>query len=99
VVRAAWRALTAQYHPDRGGRGSVRRMQQVNVAYQVLSDPQLRAKHNAALRHQRCRRAEDGIARSVAVAVSTCRDALEPIPAAHHRAWVAQFYAEHASSC
>jgi DnaJ-class molecular chaperone len=97
VVRAAWRALTAQYHPDRGGRGNARRMQQVNVAYQVLSDPQLRAEHDAALRGQRCRRAGDGRAGSVAVEVPAGSDAPEAIPATHHRAWVARFYAEHAN--
>jgi curved DNA-binding protein CbpA len=62
VIRAAYRVLAARYHPDRCGDNSeaLSRMQRVNEAYRVLSDPGLRAKHDAALNSQRRRRASDG---------------------------------------
>lgn len=51
VIRAAYRALAARNHPDRcgGEPAAVSRMQRVNEAYRVLSDPELRAAHDAAL--------------------------------------------------
>lgn len=62
VIRAAYRVLAARHHPDRsaGDPGAVARMQHVNEAYRVLSDPELRARHDAALTGQRRRRASDG---------------------------------------
>jgi DnaJ-class molecular chaperone len=95
VVRAAYRVLTAQYHPDRAGRGGVRRMQQVNVAYAVLSDPHRRAEHDAALRRQQCRRAGDG-ASPYGVTSTVRPDGVpEAAPLACRRARVARFYAAH----
>lgn len=41
-IKAAWRRLSAKYHPDREG-GSDEAMQEINAAYDVLSDPQRRA--------------------------------------------------------
>lgn len=69
VIRAAYRVLAARNHPDRcaGDPAALRRMQQVNEAYRVLSDPGLRAAHDAALRRERRRRVSDG----------------EPVAAAH----------------
>ena len=100
VVRAAWRVLTAQYHPDRRGPGSAARMQQVNEAYDVLSDPQRRAQHDAQLRRERRRRAGDG-AVPVPVAAGQARVQSEDaapaaITPAYRRAQVARFYARHA---
>lgn len=62
VIRAAYRVLAARHHPDRcaGDPAALRRMQQVNEAYRVLSDPGLRAAHDAALRRERRRRVSDG---------------------------------------
>jgi len=62
VVRAAYRVLAAQFHPDRHAAdpGMLQRMQQVTAAYRVLSDPRLRAEHDAQLRSARHRRASDG---------------------------------------
>ena len=47
-VRAAYRTLTRQYHPDRnpGNPDAQRVMAVVNVAYGVLSDPVKRAEHD-----------------------------------------------------
>jgi len=41
-IKAAWRRLSAKYHPDREG-GDDAAMQEINAAYDVLSDPQRRA--------------------------------------------------------
>jgi DnaJ-class molecular chaperone len=98
VVRAAWRVLTSHYHPDRRGAGSAARMQQVNAAYRVLSDPRERAEHDAALRRQRCRRAGDGSG-PAPVADAPLRprgDGAADAALAYRRAQVAQFYAQHA---
>ncbi len=47
VIKAAYRAMSKQYHPDKG-LGSTRHMQAINEAYQVLSDPQLRSAYDAS---------------------------------------------------
>ena len=98
VVRAAYRVLTAQYHPDRRGLDGALRMQQVNEAYRVLSDPQRRADHDAALRRRRCRRAEDASPLSPVMhaPVRTEFGAADASALMQRRARVAQFYAEHA---
>ena len=100
VVRAAYRVLTAQHHPDRRGLDGALRMQQVNEAYRVLSDPQRRAGHDATLRRQRCRRAEDGSSPSpvMHVPVRMEVDVGGANALMHRRARVARFYAEHARS-
>lgn len=47
VIEKAYKALSMKYHPDRVGRGdhsaATRRMQRINEAYAVLSDPARRA--------------------------------------------------------
>jgi len=100
VVRAAYRVLTAQYHPDRRGLDGARRMQQVNEAYRVLSDPQRRTDHDAALRRQLRRRAEDAPLSSPVLhaPVRMERGAEDASALMHRRARVARFYAEHAAS-
>lgn len=55
VIRAAYRALSLKYHPDRCG-GSVqsqRMMQSLNEAYAVLSDARKRANYDGDLLRQR----------------------------------------------
>jgi hypothetical protein len=42
TIRFAYRRLARLYHPDVAGTGSLERMQQLNVAYQTLSDPERR---------------------------------------------------------
>lgn len=54
VIRAAYRALAQQYHPDKNG-GSVeaeRIMMLVNAAYETLSDPEKRREHDAWIEEQ-----------------------------------------------
>ena len=100
VVRAAYRVLAARYHPDRRERGSAARMQQVNAAYHVLSDPRRRAEHDAALRRQRCRRATDASVPSAIIQTPRRPQLDNGLPddaaSAYRRARVAQFYATHA---
>jgi hypothetical protein len=48
VIRAAYRSLSAKYHPDRnpGDPEAARIMTTLNTAYQVLSDPVSRKQHD-----------------------------------------------------
>ncbi|MDP9044888.1 MAG: DnaJ domain-containing protein, partial [Pseudomonadota bacterium] len=48
-IRSAYRLLTRQYHPDRNpdNADAARVMAVVNVAYDVLSDPAKRRRHDA----------------------------------------------------
>lgn len=41
-IKQAFRRLARQYHPDLAGEGGRERFQQINEAYQVLSDPDRR---------------------------------------------------------
>ncbi|MFC0679435.1 J domain-containing protein [Lysobacter korlensis] len=55
VIRAAYRALSQRYHPDRnaGDAGAVRTMQALNEAYALLSDPEQRRRYDEAIAAQR----------------------------------------------
>jgi DnaJ-class molecular chaperone len=47
VIAAAYKALAAKYHPDRNrSLDATRRMQEINEAYDILSDPQQRATYD-----------------------------------------------------
>src|SRR5512135_953617 len=47
-IKAAYRKLAMQYHPDRnpGDRSSEEHFKEINEAYQVLSDAQKRARYD-----------------------------------------------------
>ena len=47
-VRAAWRRLAREHHPDRAGADG-EAMARVNQAYEVLSDPERRARYDQHL--------------------------------------------------
>jgi len=48
VIRAAYKALSQRYHPDKNPNPDAARiMQLINGSYRVLSDPELRAEHDA----------------------------------------------------
>jgi hypothetical protein len=50
VIKAAYRALSHEFHPDKNpGRDTTRIMEIINEAYAVLSDPAARARYDAAL--------------------------------------------------
>lgn len=55
VIKAAYRALSLKHHPDKAGNKPQSRwkMQRINDAYAVLSDPQKRADYDAQLRRER----------------------------------------------
>ena len=48
VVKAAYRALAMEYHPDRVGddEGAHKRMAELNAAYEVLGDPEARSEYD-----------------------------------------------------
>jgi curved DNA-binding protein CbpA len=52
VIRAAYKSLSQKYHPDRNPRDpkASRTMAIINAAYRVLSDPDLRKKHDEWIR-------------------------------------------------
>ena len=103
VIRAAWRVLAAQSHPDRHGEASAMRMQRINAAYRVLSDPALRADHDAQLRRGWRRRASDAPpAHEVAshgpgAALADASQRELDVALARRRAVAAGCYAAHAS--
>ena len=51
-IRAAYRRLARQYHPDRlpGNANATRAMAAINAAYDILSDAGRRAEHDAWIR-------------------------------------------------
>lgn len=69
VVRAAYRVLAQKYHPDRQkshpdrNSDATRMLQDINVAYEVLSDPLKRAAYDDELASRRENRDDEGRAR------------------------------------
>ena len=61
VIKAAYRALSQKYHPDKnsGDAEAHRIMQIINAAYAVLSDPVQRSRYDESLRVRRQREATD----------------------------------------
>ena len=49
-VRAAYRRMAREFHPDNAGEASAERMAEINEAWRVLSDPARRAMYDAGLR-------------------------------------------------
>lgn len=51
TIRAAYRSLSQRYHPDKnpGDSNAARRMQEINLAFQILSSPETRAAYDAGL--------------------------------------------------
>ncbi len=58
VIRAAYRALMKEHHPDRGGDTIL--AQQLNAAYATLADPLSRRTYDRFLRHRTADRAAAG---------------------------------------
>lgn len=57
VIKAAWRSLSHQHHPDKnqGDPKAVQVMQIINDAYEELTDPVKRRAHDEAIRKSRSR--------------------------------------------
>ena len=52
VIRAAYKAQTAKYHPDNVISGDESKMKEINLAYETLSDPVLRAEYDKKLENE-----------------------------------------------
>lgn len=50
TLRLAYRRLAWRYHPDVAGPDALNKMQEINAAYQALSDPERRRAYDAGLR-------------------------------------------------
>ena len=53
AIRVAYRALAAVHHPDHAGAGGEPRMRELNLAWEVLRDPQRRAAYDTERRANR----------------------------------------------
>ena len=64
VIRAAYRVLVQQHHPDRnpGDERAVKAMQIINQSYDVLSDPQRRRVHDEWIAREEARLKQQGAA-------------------------------------
>jgi curved DNA-binding protein CbpA len=89
IIKAAYRALSVEYHPDKNpDRDTTRIMQMLNDAYAVLSDPDARAKYDAKVAAQEAAAARDSQAKQdaerqrQATASAAPRRPPEPAPAA-----------------
>lgn len=49
-IKRAYRRLASQHHPDKGG--DTQRFQEIQAAYETLSDPRRRAQHDNPTHHQ-----------------------------------------------
>lgn len=51
VIRAAYKVLASKYHPDKnpGNSDAAQKMQDINVAYRILSDPSTRSQYDKNL--------------------------------------------------
>jgi hypothetical protein len=52
TLRAAYFSLLKRYHPDKAGPVGTKRTQEINAAYDVLKNPQKRARYDEELRRQ-----------------------------------------------
>ncbi len=61
VIRAAYRSLSQKYHPDKnqGDIDAEKIMQSINIAYQTLSDPELREQYDKWIEGQERQTSED----------------------------------------
>ncbi|WP_162823812.1 J domain-containing protein [Lysobacter sp. TY2-98] len=98
VIRAAYRVLAARHHPDRcdGDVDALRRMQQVNEAWRLLSDPVARSRYDRELRRAWRRRSSDGGEGVAASGAKVAPVDVAACPPAPVRQRVAATYAEFA---
>jgi len=97
VVRAAYRALSQKYHPDKNRRpDAVRIMAILNASYAVLSDETLRRRHDAWIEAQEAGVMPDPPSSAEAPAAAFGND--RPMPDPPPRQAYAQAYATHAEA-
>lgn len=72
VIKAAYRRLAREHHPDREG-GSAERMQAINEAWRVLSDRELRAHYDATGRSGRAQEEPREVREAKALVLSLFR--------------------------
>lgn len=60
VIAAAYRVLVKEYHPDRDPAVDPRRIKRINVAYEVLTDPERREAYDALLKESEAETAPRG---------------------------------------
>jgi curved DNA-binding protein len=51
-IKAAYRRLALQFHPDSGRPGDVERFREIQEAYETLSDPERRRTYDSARSHR-----------------------------------------------
>lgn len=52
VIKAAYKAQVAKYHPDNVKSGNLEKMQELNVAFEILSDPVRRKEYDKKIKSQ-----------------------------------------------
>jgi len=99
VIRAAYKTLSQKYHPDRnpGDKEAERVMMLINVAFDILSDPEKRAKHDewiesAALGEEVTSMDSDTLLKTLAedfsARVSTLKEMGTPVVVGASAVWV-----------
>lgn len=53
VIKAAYKAQVAKYHPDNVESGNLKKMQEINVAFETLSDPIRRREYDKKIKSNR----------------------------------------------
>ena len=83
AIRAAYRVLTRQYHPDRnpGDARAERVMAMINVAYEALSDPARKAEHDLWIQRAEAVSARPSQARPSVRSTAAKRATVTPTPA------------------
>jgi curved DNA-binding protein CbpA len=51
-IKRAYRELARKYHPDASGNDTSEIFKEINHAYEVLADPELKKKYDGVERHQ-----------------------------------------------
>ena len=59
VIKAAYKTQAAKYHPDNKKTGDEKKMQMLNIAYEILSDPDKRKQYDNTLHHNEKQKYED----------------------------------------
>jgi hypothetical protein len=87
IIRAAYKALSGMYHPDKNSSAEANElMQKINGAYRILRDPEMRARYDESLRKTRAQAAEQQRPRESPKAASA-EKIIKPIASSTFFAW------------